>query len=454
MRIEFENLGAIKKGIIDLKNLNIFCGQNNTGKTYINYLLYTVLNVIKDFFIPLEISSSKEITLTKNEIKLDFTQIIEEETVVTILNFIEKRITEKLPQVFLVDKEFFSDFKIKIEINRNYIQYLKQIEIKEENVIFWLDDEHIECTYHKRKNSKNIIIKPNIVKEKSETSVNILEDQLKNYFFNLLIKKLFLLNSVMTFPAERSSLAIFYKDLFSRSYNLLDLFMRNSDEFEKIKNTISKYPKPLSDYINFLNECTTKPLFENESSFLKIVKKIEKQILKGKYQLNDDKIVYNYSTKLKELELYSTSSLVKTIVGITFYLKYMARKHDYFLIDEPELNLHPRNQRQLARIFAMMINSGIKVIMTTHSPYIMNEFNNLIMLGKISDQERKAEIMSKYKISENEILSDSNVSSYLIINGQTKEMKKTDYGLELDTFNEVIDEMNDLNDEIYSAIED
>lgn len=102
----------------------------------------------------------------------------------------------------------------------------------------------------------------------------------------------------------------------------------------------------------------------------------------------------------------------------------------------------------------MMINSGIKVIMTTHSPYIMNEFNNLIMLGKVSDQERKAEIMSKYKISENEILNDENISSYLIINNQTEEMKKTNYGLEIDTFNEVIDEMNDLNDEIYSAIED
>ena len=62
--------------------------------------------------------------------------------------------------------------------------------------------------------------------------------------------------------------------------------------------------------------------------------------------------------------------------------------------------------------------------------------------------------MLKYKISEEEILNDSNISSYLIINGQTEEMKKTEYGLELDTFNEVIDEMNNLNDEIYSAIED
>lgn len=453
MKIKFKNLGPIEKGEIDLQDLNIFCGQNNTGKTYINYLLYTILNVIKDFFIPLKTNFSKEITLSKNGIKLDFTQIINEETITSILESIEKKIVEKLPEVFLVDKEFFSNFQIKIEINEDYSQYLSQIQIVKEHVLFWLDDKGVKCTYYKRKKSKNIIIKPNLTKEKIETSVNIMEDQMINYFLNLLIKKLFLLNSVIVFPAERSSLAIFYKDLFSRSYNLLDLFMRNRDEFEKVKNSISKYPKPLSDYINFLNECTTKPLVKNESSFLKIVNKIEEQILKGKYKLNDDKIVYNYSTKLKELELYSTSSLVKTIVGITFYLKYMAKKGDFFLIDEPELNLHPSNQRQLARIFATMINNGIKIIMTTHSPYIMNEFNNLIMLGKITDNDKKLEIMSKFNISENEVIYPEKISPYLIINKQVEKMKTAEYGIELDTFNDVIDDMNNLNDEIYLAIE-
>ena len=53
-------------------------------------------------------------------------------------------------------------------------------------------------------------------------------------------------------------------------------------------------------------------------------------------------------------------------------------------IDEPELNLHPVNQRKIARILAKVANSGIKIIISTHSDYIVKEFNNLIMLsGKI-----------------------------------------------------------------------
>lgn len=463
MKIEFRNLGAIEKGIIDLKKLNIFCGQNNTGKTYINYLIYTILEVIKDIEIPIKKDFLKEYTPEKKEIILDFTKFIKEEDIKKILSFIENEIKEKLPQTFSVDKEFFKNFQI--EFKDGYLEKIKELEKLEKQMFFWATSNNMKCVFEKKKNSKDLIIKLNtefsIPKEEmfifyhytGEIKGNELE-HINRAIFKFLIKILFPINLIVTFPAERSSLAIFYKELLLKSYNLLDSLMRDENDFEKIKSLISKYPKPLNSYINFLNKLTSESLKENKGIFFEIAQKIEDKILNGKYQLDNDKIIYDNKNREKKLELYTTSSLVKTIVGITFYLKYMARKYDYFLIDEPELNLHPSNQRQLARIFAMMINNGIKVVMTTHSPYIMNEFNNLIMLGKISDEERKAEIMSKYKISEDEILNDSDISSYLIINNQTEEMKKTDYGLEIDTFNEVIDEMNNLNDEIYSAIED
>ena len=42
-------------------------------------------------------------------------------------------------------------------------------------------------------------------------------------------------------------------------------------------------------------------------------------------------------------------------------------------IDEPELNLHPGNQRRIARLFARLSKLGIKVFITTHSDYIIKE---------------------------------------------------------------------------------
>ena len=51
------------------------------------------------------------------------------------------------------------------------------------------------------------------------------------------------------------------------------------------------------------------------------------------------------------------------------------------MVDEPELNLHPENQRRMARLFARLVNVGVKVFVTTHSDYIVKELNTLILLN-------------------------------------------------------------------------
>ena len=44
MIAEISYLGAIRKAVVDLqKPLTLFCGPNSTGKTYLSYLLYAIL---------------------------------------------------------------------------------------------------------------------------------------------------------------------------------------------------------------------------------------------------------------------------------------------------------------------------------------------------------------------------------------------------------------------------
>ena len=43
-KINFENLGNISKGSVELNNLTIFTGENNTGKTYATYGVYSLLD--------------------------------------------------------------------------------------------------------------------------------------------------------------------------------------------------------------------------------------------------------------------------------------------------------------------------------------------------------------------------------------------------------------------------
>lgn len=53
------------------------------------------------------------------------------------------------------------------------------------------------------------------------------------------------------FPAERSGLAIFYNELLIRRSNILDSFVRENRDEEILKDMVSRYPKPINDYINF-----------------------------------------------------------------------------------------------------------------------------------------------------------------------------------------------------------
>ena len=52
------------------------------------------------------------------------------------------------------------------------------------------------------------------------------------------------------------------------------------------------------------------------------------------------------------------------------------------MIDEPELNIHPENQRHIARLLARLVNAGLRIVISTHSDYIVREFNSLLMLGQ------------------------------------------------------------------------
>lgn len=43
MKINIKGLGAIKETTIDLnKSLTVFCGHNNTGKTYVSFIIYAL----------------------------------------------------------------------------------------------------------------------------------------------------------------------------------------------------------------------------------------------------------------------------------------------------------------------------------------------------------------------------------------------------------------------------
>ena len=58
MKFHFKNLGPIYDGSIEIKDLTVLCGLNNTGKTYITNTIYSFLynwSALLEWEIPEEI---------------------------------------------------------------------------------------------------------------------------------------------------------------------------------------------------------------------------------------------------------------------------------------------------------------------------------------------------------------------------------------------------------------
>jgi len=86
------------------------------------------------------------------------------------------------------------------------------------------------------------------------------------------------------------------------------------------------------------------------------------EIVGGEYRVthNDDLYYVPKGTGV-ELTMDEGSSSVHSLLDVGFYLKHQTQPGDLLMVDEPELNLHPENQRRVARLFARLVNIGIKV---------------------------------------------------------------------------------------------
>ena len=121
------------------------------------------------------------------------------------------------------------------------------------------------------------------------------------------------------------------------------------------------------------------------------------------------------------------------------------------MIDEPELNIHPKNQRQIARLLARLVNAGLNITFSTHSDYIVRELNTLIMLR----QDGAEGLREKYPYKEDETLSTDQVAAYLFDEQTITPFEITpDDGIYATTFDDVIDELNSVNNDVYYSLQE
>jgi len=185
-------------------------------------------------------------------------------------------------------------------------------------------------------------------------------------------------------------------------------------------------------------------------------------IIGGDYLVTEnDELYYVPQGKLISLTMGESSSTVRSLLDIGFYLRHVAAACDLLMVDEPELNLHPENQRRISRLFVRLVNIGIKVFITTHSDYIIKELNTLIMLNR--GGKRLTALAERERYGKSELLASEKVGVYIAeknfikLDGAQRKMRcqtlvpadiDRKYGIEARSFDKTIEDMNRTQEEI------
>ncbi len=121
---------------------------------------------------------------------------------------------------------------------------------------------------------------------------------------------------------------------------------------------------------------------------------IEKDIVGGSIKIDRSPLVnyprfaYRPYGWKSDLALANSSSMVSELAAVVLYLRHLIRPNDVLIIEEPESHLHPAMQVEFTRQLAALINEGIRVVVTTHSEWLLEELANIVRRSQMSEKER------------------------------------------------------------------
>jgi hypothetical protein len=458
MKITIENLGPLTYAEFELGDITIICGKNNTGKTYATYATYGFF----DFF-------NSGYTL---DVSSDIVKSIEDKTTATIKlepyiacykKYLKDACTEystMLDKIFGGKSELFKSSTFDIQCESIGSCTSNDIEVKAGA------STKSFLSIHKAHGSNELTISLSAANTDKDTPPrhlirDMISEAIKSSLFGSIFPRPFMAS------AERTGSAIFQKELDFTRNRLVDLLGDKTASFHPFKllgKFTSEYPLAVRKNVDFIRELPN--ITSRESFILKDHPEVLAafaNIIGGEYKVSRDgevQYVPNANKRIK-LKLVESSSSVRSMLDIGFYLRHIARRGDLLMVDEPELNLHPENQRLVARLFARLANLGIKVFITTHSDYIVKELNTLIMLNR--DSKPTNQIAKAERYEPQEFLSADKIRVYIAEEGLIKKDGHTRksrcqtlvpasidryLGIEAKSFDSTIDTMNRIQEQI------
>ena len=447
IKATFKNIGPINKAELELGDLTIIAGQNNTGKTYLTYILYGFLDFWINSRFPWFGKYKEKMLKIAKQMETTGSAIINLKEYKEIRDWLVKEVSaffsnEIIHQFFSAPKSEFENASFLLEeinqiipkdssvssIRSAKAKVFMQSSLKDENIIFELVDPE------------------DIPLEKIARGVRFLfEKIIQNSSLNPFISS-----------AERFGISLFYKELDFTKSSLVGALQdlsnenRDTDPFELLEQQSARYAVPIKHDIDFTRDLST--IQKEKSELMANEVRLIENAIGGYYRIVKGEVLFISKRRGENrfvIPMYLASSSVRGLCNLYFYLKHLAEPGQIYIIDEPESHLSPANQILMARLLVRCVNKGIKILITTHSDYIIKEIDNLIMLH--GNFKQKKEFLQRYKkdYTESDCLDPNSVKSYICENGGLTPCRINKKGIDkMAVFDDAIDNINQITAEL------
>lgn len=472
MKISFQNFGPISSGTVDIRPLTVLIGDNSAGKSFAAMAAHAMLRGLSDHHITrfqrryrarsvMQYAQRTSLPSSPDKIWRELHQRLLAEPVNTFIQCTEKEILSLESAGYLPDytQSLVSSFedvfatpvpnlmrhgtnKGSVALEYSDGQFSVQLHnSKSKNTYGFRSEGGLRIGYVDRRRTRSLDIPPgsNFVmfkpgdqsrhKENFEDFVDDLLSACEDLQFQ------FTLPSTFSYyiPAIRSGLLLSHR-LF------LSLLVRNVQRagFEPLN--IPQMTGVTADFLESLlidPSSRRRPRYSHTDTDLK---RFESAILQGEvYFKQEDKegtpTVHFKDDSGLDIPLNLASSTITEVAPLFLVLRQIPfpLKQCVFIIEEPESHLSPTNQVHMASFLATLVNRGAKVVVTTHSTFLLEKVNNLIALGISS--------------SRTDALNPEDVSAYYVARtadgSKVTELQSGSSGIDMSSFIEKYQELFD-----------
>lgn len=348
MELIVKNFGPIKDAHIQTKRYNVLIGNTSTGKSVLAKLI-SIAYELEFYFIEDGNFDAFAKLLKKYCIDFPFSESSQIEISFALAHWIISKDSFRI--IKSIGSPFFKQDTVNISNNKDVAYLYREISI-DKNMENDLDPNN-PIVEEAKKTYKELV---DNIAHNQKTDLSQYSQPAIDLAYRTFLAYVYDKNASIYIPAERNLMSVFTNNIFSflkSGANIPESIKRFGSLYEAAKGE----NKNLS--IDFMN---IKVDFANE----------------------DDKIVLDDAGT--EIRFEQASSGMQSIIPLWAVYLYGIKKHVQAtaIIEEPELNLFPILQVDLINNLVVQLNqTKAKLLITTHSPYILSVLDNLIYANDV-----------------------------------------------------------------------